>query len=171
VPWQIIADEAGAAAFAQTLAEAPFARIRGTSISSALAFAGGHFGMSGHQGVRRVIDVSGDGPNNMGPAVEPVRDALLEQGIVINGLPIMLRPSPSGVGLDRYYSACVIGGPGAFVLPVEAPDQLAEAIRRKLILEIAGEQSWIVPVAAPAATPPVDCSVGERFRRMWMEDR
>jgi hypothetical protein len=107
----------------------------------------------------------------MGTAVEPARDALLVQGVVINGLPIMIRPSPSGVGLDRYYSACVIGGPGAFVLPVDAPDQLAEAIRRKLILEIAGVPPRVTPVAARSADPSVDCSIGERYRQMWMEDR
>lgn len=143
VPWTLVEDEATAEAFAARLAAAPVARIRGTSISGALAFSAGLFDLDDHQGLRRVIDVSGDGPNNMGAPVVPVRDAVLAEGITVNGLPIMLRPGGgfgSLVELDVYYADCVIGGPGAFVLPVRAPEELRTAIRQKLLLEIAGQE-------------------------------
>ena len=94
-----------------------------------------------------MIDISGDGPNNMGMPVAPVRDEVLAQGIVINGLPVMLRASGGYLGisnLDVYYEDCVIGGPGAFVVSVNDPRQFAETIRRKLVLEIAG-QPGLVP--------------------------
>ena len=111
----------------------PSPAIRGTSISGGLEFAARQFDGNGYEGLRRVIDISGDGPNNMGGPVVPARDAVLAQGVVINGLPILIRPRCGGrvlAGLDYYYTDCVIGGPGSFVLPVQAPEQLAEAIRQ-----------------------------------------
>ena len=172
-PWSLVDDGESAEAFAQRVAAAPLARFRGTSISGALAFSAPLFEGNGYEGMRRVIDVSGDGPNNMGPPVVPVRDAVLEQGIVINGLPIMLRPSQTGTmdipALDVYYTDCVIGGPASFVLAVQEPGQLAEAIRQKLVLEIAGLPPRVVPAAEQRATrgPRIDCMVGERLRRSW----
>ena len=82
----------------------------------------------------------------MGLPVVPVRDAVVARGITINGLPLTLRAGTRGAPygglgaglLDIYYEDCVIGGPGAFFLSVQAPEQLADAIRRKLVLEIAG---------------------------------
>ena len=63
-------------------------------------------------------------------------------GITINGLPIMLkRPNSFTMdieNLDVYYEDCVIGGPGAFVIPIRERDQFKEATRTKLVLEIAG---------------------------------
>jgi hypothetical protein len=121
-----------------------------------------------------VIDISGDGPNNIGPPVEPARDAVLAAGIVINGLPLELDArSPIGMGrrsLADYYRDCVIGGPGAFVLPVIKPDHMREAIRRKLVLEIAGLPARAVPAAAASHSPRPDCLVGERMRRDWLRD-
>ncbi len=173
VPWRLVEDEASAEAFAAELADAPFARIRGTSISGGLKFAARLFEGNGYEGMRRVIDISGDGPNNMGGPVVPVRDAILRQGIVINGLPIMLRPSMWGgqlmAALDLYYTDCVIGGPGSFVLPVEEPEQLAEAIRQKLLLEIAGSEPSVV-LAQAEGRERVDCMVGERMWRNWYSD-
>ena len=94
-----------------------------TSICAALQFSKDLFADSGVKGIRRVIDVSGDGPNNAGEPVVPVRDELVAGGIVINGLPIMLNTAVDGhfdIGdLDRYYADCVIGGTGAFMVPVE----------------------------------------------------
>ena len=146
--------------------------MRGTSISAALDFALPLFDDNGFEGARRVIDVSGDGPNNMGSPVVAARDRVLAAGVTINGLPIMIRPSmrgaPPGYGLDTYYRDCVIGGPGAFVLPVRDASELALAIRQKLILDIAQR-----PVAMPGrliraqAEPAVDCLVGERLRRRY----
>ena len=137
VPWQVVEDEAGARAFAEQLATTPITPIRGTSISGAIAFTTPMFDANGIEGIRRVIDVSGDGANRQGPPVELVRDLALARGIVINGLPIMIRPSGGSVSLARYYQECVVGGPGHFVMPVFNVGQMATAIRRKLVLEIA----------------------------------
>ena len=99
------------------------------------------FEASGFRGLRRVVDVSGDGPNNSGPLVVPQRDEVVAAGITINGLPLMLnRPNSFSMdiaNLDIYFEDCVIGGPGAFVIPVRDRAQFKEAIRTKLILEIA----------------------------------
>jgi len=114
--------------------------MRGTSISGGLTAAAQLFPGNGFVGLRRVIDISGDGPNNMGPPVAATRDQVLGLGIVVNGLPIALKAGGGdhgSYGLGAYYARCVIGGPGAFVVEVTARDQLAEAIRRKLVLEIA----------------------------------
>ena len=115
---------------------------------------------SGFRGQRRVIDVSGDGVNNNGPPVTVVRDEVLGKGITINGLPILLkRPNPSTLDIDNldvYYEDCVIGGPGAFVIPIKTREQFKEAIRTKLVLEIAGRtpEQRIVPAAAPRRASP-----------------
>lgn len=173
-PWRVVEDEASAAVLAAEIAAAPSPRIRGTSISGALAFSLGLFGESGFVGERRVIDISGDGPNNMGAPVVPTRDAVLAEGVIINGLPIMLKQAggPWSIeDLDIYYEDCVIGGPGAFVLPVREPERMAEAIRQKLVLEIAGRPAappGVIPVQARA--PRVDCMIGERLRGTWMRD-
>ena len=94
------------------------------------------------RGLRRVIDISGDGPNNNGAPVTGARDAALEKGIIINGLPIMVKePSYSTMDIDNldfYYEDCVIGGPGSFVVTIKDRDKFKEAIRAKLLLEIAG---------------------------------
>jgi hypothetical protein len=170
VPWRVVDGEASARALAAELAAAPFARFRGTSISAGLAFAAAQFDGNGIEGLRRVIDISGDGPNNMGPPVEPARDAAVGRGIVVNGLPIVVRPSPSGVGLEPYYEDCVIGGPGSFVLPVDDPARLADAIRQKLVLEIAGLPPRLVPAGGGRPRPrTTDCMVGERMRQMWTD--
>ena len=90
------------------------------------------------EGARKVIDVSGDGPNNGGPPVAAARDRAVSAGIVVNGLPILIRPSATVRELDLYYADCVVGGPGSFVLPIRAPGEFATAIRQKLILEVSG---------------------------------
>ena len=116
-----------------------------------------------------MIDVSGDGANNMGEPVEAARDQALAQGIVINGLPLLLKPRlyfwTGGAGLDDYYRDCVIGGPGSFVIPVTKESHLARAIRRKLLLEIAGPRARLHYADAPAPRTKVDCFIGEMIRR------
>src|SRR5689334_153841 len=138
VPWRLIDGPAAADAVAGELAAAPSPSIRGTAIGAALLYTARLFDANGFAGSRLAIDVSGDGANNTGPPVAPARDATVARGIVVNGLPIMLKGGSFGlpIGLDLYYKDCVIGGPGAFMLPVREPAQLAEAIRRKLVLEI-----------------------------------
>ena len=170
-PWALIEDAAGAGRFAEALAAAPIRTIHGTSISGALGYAASLFESNGYEGLRQVIDVSGDGPNSSGAPVVPIRDAVLAQGFIVNGLPIMLR-EPSNTfysipDLDIYYADCVIGGPGSFVLPVDDPSQLADAIRQKLVLEIAGAPPRLTTVAETRPAPRIDCLIGEKLRRGW----
>jgi hypothetical protein len=170
VPWRLIDGPASARAFADEVARAPYRRAYRTSISGALRFAQPLFEGSGFRGLRRVIDVSGDGVNNQGVPVTLVRDEALERGITINGLPILLkRPSPATMdieNLDVYYEDCVIGGPGAFVIPIKERDQFREATRTKLVLEIAGRQPPARVIPAAASAPRISCLIGER---MWQQ--
>jgi hypothetical protein len=170
VPWRLIDGPESADSVAAEISRAPLRRASRTSISGALMFAKPLFSGSGYRGIRRVIDVSGDGANNHGPLVELVRDEVVVEGITINGLPIMLkRPNFSTmdiVELDQYYEDCVIGGPGAFVIPVKEREKFTEAIRTKLVLEIAGRAPRVVPVAA--RQPRIPCTVGERlWQQRW----
>ncbi|KAB2920835.1 MAG: DUF1194 domain-containing protein [Hyphomicrobiaceae bacterium] len=178
VPWTIIDGPDAARGFADRLERAPISRMRMTSISSALSYSKGLFETSGVKGVRRVVDVSGDGPNNSGPTVMYIRDDLLASGIVINGLPIMLKEAASMSmfdirDLDRYYMDCVIGGPGSFVVPVRTVDEFRTAIHRKLLLEIAGREApppaRIIRVQGAAREEAADCMVGERQWRRYLE--
>lgn len=160
VPWREIDGAESAASFAAELDAIPVAQIRGTSISGALAYGMTLFPDNGYQGLRRIVDVSGDGANRGGPPLAAVREAVVAAGIVINGLPIIIRPTAGVVPLDRYYWDCVTGGAGSFVIPVAAPEELAAAIRRKLVLEIAEAMPpRLVPVQA---AEPVDCVAAER---------
>ena len=103
--------------------------------------------------------------NNMGVSVVYVRDLVLARGIVINGLPIMLRRQ-SGYGmwgmafehLDVYYEDCVIGGPGSFVISIREREQFKEATRTKLVMEVAGVTPSPRVVPAQSRKPRVFCS-------------
>jgi len=170
MPWRLIDGPEAADAVAAEIARAPYRRASRTSISGALRFAQPLFDDSGYKGLRRVIDVSGDGANNAGPLVVPTRDEVLAAGITINGLPIMLKRPYAGTmdleELDVYYEDCVIGGPGSFVIPVREREKFIEATRTKLVLEIAGRQpeARILPAASKA--PRISCTIGER---LWQE--
>ena len=170
VPWRLIDGPETADGVANDIARAPYRRASRTSIASALQFAKPLFDASGYHGLRRVIDVSGDGTNNSGERIVPVRDDLIASGMTINGLPIMLkRPTPGSMdieNLDVYYEDCVIGGPAAFVVPIHERNQFKAATRTKLVLEIAGRtpQPRVIPAAASA--PRISCTIGER---MWRE--
>ena len=180
VGWTLIDDEASARAFASAIAEAAPTLGFYTSISGAIEFALPMFDDNGFEGRRRVIDVSGDGANNNGRLVTVARDQAVAAGITINGLPIINdRPSPSGwpptPNLDLYYQDCVIGGPRAFIVVAESFAAFAAAIRRKLIIEIAGRWPPRQPLLRRAAVrrqaPP--CDIGEqrlRQRRMGTDD-
>jgi hypothetical protein len=162
VPWRLIDGPDAASAVAKEIAAAPYRRAPRTSIFGALEFAKPLFNTSGYRGLCRIIDVSGDGTNNIPPAVTLMRDEVLAAGITINGLPIMLnRPFGSGTdiaNLDVYYEDCVIGGPGAFVIAIHDRDQFKEATRTKLVLEIAGTTPQPRVMPAQAHPPRVYCS-------------
>jgi hypothetical protein len=170
MPWRLIDGPESAAAVAKEIAAAPYRRAARTSISGALGFAKPLFNASGYHGIRRVIDVSGDGTNNSGERIVPVRDEVVASGITINGLPIMLkRPTPGSMdieNLDVYYEDCVIGGPTAFVVPIREREQFKSATRTKLVLEIAGRTPAAHVVPAAASAPRISCTIGER---MWRE--
>jgi hypothetical protein len=172
-PWTIIDGPESAASFTAQVSAAQISPMRATSISGALRFAGTLFDGNGIQSTRQVIDVSGDGPNNAGFPVLQAREEVLARGITINGLPIMIHMDYFGgyaiADLDTYYEECVIGGPGAFLITVDNIDRIAEAIRRKLVLEIAGAPARIVPAQLTAPEPATDCLIGEKLRRRWMD--
>jgi hypothetical protein len=174
IPWTVIDGPAAARAFADRLAAQPISRQRLTSIGAALQLAKGLLSDTGFMAIRRVVDISGDGPNNSGPPAPAARDALVAQGVVVNGLPIMLKAaSPSFfdlADLDRYYAACVIGGAGAFMVPVKDITELKSAIRRKLILEISGLGSPPRIIPAQDVEPEAyDCLIGERQWRWYLD--
>ena len=170
MPWRLIDGPEAADAAAAEIARAPYRRASRTSISGALRFAQPLFDNSGYRGLRRVIDVSGDGANNSGPLVVAARDEVLMAGITINGLPIMLNRANVGSMdielLDIYYEDCVIGGAGAFVVPIRERAKFIEATRTKLVLEIAGRQPEPRVIPASAAKPRISCTIGEK---LWQE--
>jgi len=179
VGWTVIESRADADRISEQLLATHSVGQRRTSISGAIQHASGLLQTAPYQADRRVIDISGDGPNNQGLPVTEARDEAIAMGFTINGLPMMTR---DGMGsqfniedLDRYYTRCVIGGPGAFMVPVNDWDQFAEAVRRKLVLEI-GDAS---PIAEPRIVraqfvleEPYDCLIGERIWQMrgWQFD-
>jgi hypothetical protein len=170
VPWRLIDGPESADAFSVDIGRARYTRASRTSVSGALEFGAMLFEGSGFRGIRRVIDVSGDGVNNNGPLVTVVRDEVLAKGITINGLPIMLkRPSASTMDIDQldiYFEDCVIGGPGAFVIPIREREQFKEATKTKLLLEIAGRTPKVVP--ASNREPRISCTIGEKlWQQRW----
>ncbi len=170
MPWRLIDGPEAADAVAAEIAAAPYRRASRTSIAGALRFAKPLFDTSGYRGLRRVIDVSGDGANNSGPLVVPTRDDVLAAGITINGLPIMLKRANPGTldieELDIYYEDCVIGGPGAFVVPIRERAKFIEATRTKLVLEIAGREPEPRVLPASAEAPRISCTIGEK---LWQD--
>jgi hypothetical protein len=169
VPWTLVKDEMGAEQVAAELEAAPLASAFGTSIGGALTFASAMFQDNGFAGQRRTIDISGDGPNTAGPPVVAARDAVLARGVTINGLPIMIRLGWSGglystAGLDLFYEDCVIGGPGSFIVIVKSRALFAEAIKRKLIMEMlsAKKERQILPIGDTRRSFRIDCLVGEK---------
>jgi len=167
IPWRVIDGPETADAVADEIMKTPIRRASRTSISGAIYFAMPLFEANPYRGLRRVIDISGDGPNNNGLPVVGAREIALAKGITINGLPIMVKePSLSTMdieNLDWYYEDCVIGGPGSFVVPIKDREKFKEAIRTKLLLEVAGRtpERRIVPVAE--REPRVSCLIGEKI--------
>ncbi len=169
VPWTVIEDAQSAAAFADRVAAVPVRRAQRTSISGAIDMGMRLLGQSGVDATRRVIDISGDGANNQGRPVTVARDEAVAQGVVINGLPLMLKqPGYLDIpNLDIYYRDCVIGGPGAFTVPVRDRDQFVNAIKTKILMEIAG----LVPPQPLIRHAQYEggraCMAGEMQRDRW----
>jgi len=135
VPWTRIHDQASAAAFGQRILAVPLQFCPGgNAIGDALSFAAHTIETNGFKGTRRVIDISGDGPNTVGSSVEFARDRIVATGVTINGLVIH---RPSMPNLDQYFRNAITGGPGSFVIKADDRKTFAEAILKKMILEIA----------------------------------
>ncbi len=137
VPWTLLKDQASVLAFASAIEKAPRELFSGgTSISGAIDHAMLLLPSAPFKGTKRVIDISGDGSNNRGRPVTQARDDAVRAGVIVNGLPILsLEP-----WLDKYYFENVIGGPGSFMIPAESYEKFADAVLRKLVLEIASLQ-------------------------------
>jgi hypothetical protein len=171
-PWTLIHDRKTALAFANILSKDPPQTARRTAISAGIMMGANWFDQNHFKGLRRVIDISGDGPNNWGEPVNIVRDRIASRGITINGLPIVNeRPTFSGrppvKDLDLYYRDCVIGGPRAFYVVAKDFRDFGRAVMRKLIMEIA---NVVEPKLFHRAQyqkrrgPP--CDIGEK-QRIW----
>ena len=174
MPWRMIDTEADAIAASDTVAAQPVDNMRGTSITGLLDYTREMFDGNGFEGTRQVIDISGDGPNRSGGPVTAARDRTVARGIVINGLPIVLKPgiwatsSLTPEQLEIYYEDCVIGGFASFIIGVREQEELVTAIRRKMILEIALSQPRIMPAQLYTPVPRIDCQIGER---LWQQQR
>ena len=174
--WHVIRDESTAGQFAAILEAAPRTLGVNTSISSGIELAMHLLETSGMRADKRMIDISGDGPNNEGHMVDRVRDEAVAKGIVINGLPIMTPADQFDIyylaDIDKYYAGCVIGGQGSFIQVAHGFEDLERALRRKLILEISDATPprpllmKVAAVTSPPSHPAYDkgCDIGERMR-------
>jgi hypothetical protein len=167
VPWTVIEQPADGLAFAERLSQSPVHRMSYTSLSGAIDFGVRQLRQSGLHADRQVIDISGDGANNSGRTVTLARDEALAHGITINGLPIMLRRLDSLWdidNLDLYFRDCVIGGPGAFLVPVREKTQFIEAIKAKIIREVTDRLQPRSLVQLAQADSATNCLAGELRR-------
>jgi hypothetical protein len=168
VPWTVIEQPSDSLGFATRLVESSIQRFGYTSISGAIDFSLIQLRQIGVTPVRQVIDVSGDGANNQGRIVTAARDEAVAQGITINGLPLMLN-RPGGAwdieNLDLYFRDCVIGGPGAFMIPVREKHQFAQAIRIKIVREIAANPQTRSLLQPAQAEERANCLAGELRRQ------
>ncbi|MEL7171968.1 MAG: DUF1194 domain-containing protein [Pseudomonadota bacterium] len=155
VPWTRIDGEESARAFAAALLPPPRRAWGRNAIGAALLAGKRLIEENGIEATRRVIDFSADSANNWnGPPIAPARQQVLDAGITVNGLAVLCRDCsgrPVDYNLERAFETQIVGGPGAFVITADSAETFADAVRRKLILEIAG-------MAAPLDT----ASIGAR---------
>jgi hypothetical protein len=142
VPWTFIDGPETASVFARALIETPRLGFGPNAIGNALAVAHGLILGNGIGGARKIIDFSGDSASNFGGIpIADARAAALADDIVINGLAILCHTCtgrPVGYDLEAAFADFIIGGRGSFVVTADGADQFARAVRRKLLLEIAG---------------------------------
>ncbi|MEX0956108.1 MAG: DUF1194 domain-containing protein [Rhizobiaceae bacterium] len=179
VPWTMIGGGEDAHQVADMLEKATVKSLFQTSIAGAIRYGQRALRENDFDSNRRVIDISGDGPNNQGGLVTISRDVAIGEGITINGLPLMLPGnvlSRNDLSLDEYYADCVIGGPRSFLLPVRDWDQFPDAVRRKLVLELAGGPATAAPSEPVKArmwktsSGVADCTIGEALWRGWSQE-
>jgi hypothetical protein len=148
VDWTLVHDEASARAFSERVAAAPRSFNRTTAIGAAINFAAAHFEVAPFTAARRVLDISGDGTENVGEGEAPqARDKAVARGIVINATAIVTVPRPGGWnpghidpagGLKTYWEANVAGGAGSFVMAAAGFPAFKATATEKLVAEIAG---------------------------------
>lgn len=149
VPWMIVNDKESAKTFTDMIKQSPFRKVQRTSIAGLMQKVPGYFDNM-YESERLVIDISGDGPNNQGGSVTDMREMLVNQGITINGLPLMMKSNKNTwqamLNLDHYYEDCVIGGPGSFAIPVKSLKDFSEAVLMKLRRDIGSTVPHYAPV-------------------------
>lgn len=142
VPWTIIDGPESAATFARALLETPRLAFGRNAIGNAIAVAQGLIEANEIDGHRKVIDLSADSANNWdGISIAEARNAALAAEIAINGLAILCRQCsgrPISYDLEAAFAERIIGGPGSFVITADGDARFAEAVHKKLLLEIAG---------------------------------
>ena len=170
--WTMVDNADSAKTVADRLSAAPYRRARRTSISGGVDAAMRDLQSDPFVGARRIIDMSGDGPNNDGRPVTDARDDATLKGVTINGLPLVgIRPylGPADIpNLDIYYQDCVIGGAGAFMVPIHSVENFVDATRTKLVREIASSapRPTIETIADKEAR--ISCMIGENlWRDRW----
>jgi hypothetical protein len=152
VAWHVVSDAKSAAAFAGAIAAAKRRFMSATSISGAIDYAVRLLASSGFQASRRTIDISGDGINNRGRTADAARDDAIKAGITINALAILDEPTVSPAWrkppVDDFMREHVIGGPGAFLVVAKGFQNFSDALKDKLVLEIAGDARLMNDTAA-----------------------
>lgn len=163
IPWTVLEQPQDALALAETLARAPISRGGGTSVSEAIRFSLALLSTGRLLAMRKVIDLSGDGSNNQGWPVTAVRNEAIGRGITINALPIVLkeRDGREVVAVDVYYRDCVIGGPGAFMIPVRNRQQFLSETKAKIAREVAGLPPSEALVHPTQASGQTDCEAND----------
>jgi len=140
VDWHVVRDAASADVFAQKVVESPRQAFGYNSISGAIAYGADRIRENAFDGLKKVIDISGDGPQIGGPPLAETRAVALAEGITINGL-VIRRPGGAVQGprrnLTEHYAQDVIGGPGSFVIVADETRSFSQAVRQKLVQEIA----------------------------------
>ncbi len=163
VPWTVIDGLPSAEQFAATLLERPRRAFGRNAIGDALLIGQGLIESNAIESSRKVIDVSADSANSWGGApIEAARASVLASDIVINGLAVLCRAAgcggrPVSYDLEAAFAARIIGGPGSFVVTADDPARFAEAVRKKLLLEIAGrlpDRATRIGRADPPVPPP-----------------
>ncbi len=146
VPWMVIDGAASAEAFAERLLAAPRGAFGRNAIGSALAFGVELLETNRFEGFRRVIDLSADSANNWGGlSIEEGRGRAAAADVVVNGLAVLCRAAdcsgrPVRYDLERTFEERLVTGPGAFVVTADDGPSFADAVRKKLVLEIAGRR-------------------------------
>jgi hypothetical protein len=136
VNWTTISSQADLDAFATTLENHPRELYGGgTAVGDAIVYGADSILGNAYDGTRRVVDISGDGPDRNGMWAVDGRDYAVAKGITVNGLPILAFDEDS---LADFFRDNVIGGRGAFYIAASGFKDFFRAVRRKLILEIAG---------------------------------